>query len=145
MLIGKKELEELIPHAGAMCLLEGVVSWNEASISCVATSHTEKNNPLRARGRLHALCGVEYVSQTMAVHGRLAGGIERRPRAGYLVSLRDLECQVDRLDALDGELLIEAERLMGDDEQVIYRFKVSHDGSVLLSGRAAAVLAVGPA
>ncbi len=145
MLIGKKELEEMIPHAGAMCLLEGVVSWNEASICCVATSHKETNNPLRARGRLHALCGVEYVSQAMAVHGRLAGGIARRPGAGYLVSLRDLECEVDRLDALDGELMIEAERLMGDDEQVVYRFKVSHDGSVLLSGRAAAVLAVEPA
>ena len=142
MLIGKKELEEMIPHSGAMCLLEGVVSWDEASICCVATSHTETNNPLRARGHLHALCGVEYVSQAMAVHGWLAGGIVRRPDAGYLVSLRDLECQVDRLDALDGELMIEAERLMGDKEQVVYRFKVSHEGSVLLSGRAAAVLAV---
>ena len=42
------------------------------------------------------------------MHGGLAGHIGSRPRAGYLVSLRDVVCRQSRLDTLDGDLIVEA-------------------------------------
>ena len=54
-----------------MCLLEGVSSWDERSIRCIAVSHRDPGNPLAADGHLGAACGVEYAAQAMAVHGAL--------------------------------------------------------------------------
>ena len=60
-----------LPHAGRMCLLERVETWDGESITCIASSHRDADNPLRANGRLHAVCGVEYAAQAMALHGSL--------------------------------------------------------------------------
>jgi len=48
----------------------------------------------------------------MALHGRLAANDCAPPRPGLLASLRDVECRVERLDLIAGDLLVEAERLM---------------------------------
>jgi predicted hotdog family 3-hydroxylacyl-ACP dehydratase len=136
----KSELAKLIPHSGAMCLLDGVVAWDATQIRCVSRSHRDPSNPLRAGGQLPALCGIEYAAQAMAVHGGLAGNIGSRPRAGYLVSLRDVICRQSRLDTLDGDLIIEAAQLMGDQSRVIYRFTLRAGVVEVLSGRATVVL-----
>ena len=135
-------LTDLIPHAGTMCLLDGVLSWDRNRIRCIARSHRDPDNPLRHAGRLAALCGVEYASQAMAVHGGLTGG-GTRPAAGYLASLRDLACRVERLDDLVDDLIIEAENLTGEGSRVIYAFSVTAAGRELLNGRAAVVIDAG--
>jgi len=140
MRLTRAEIAGLIPHAGAMCLLDGVVHWDEDRIRCVSRSHLDAGNPLRAGGRLPAVCGIEYAAQAMATHGGLAGSTRGRPRAGYLASLRDVVCLRDRLDDLDGELVVEAERVLGDGDRVVYEFKVWVGGTEVLSGRAAVVL-----
>lgn len=144
MMIGKAEIATLIPHAGDMCLLDGVLDWDESSIRCISAQHRAPHNPLRRGGRLDAVCGVEFAAQAMAAHGRLAGGADGTPRAGYLASLRDLVCREERLDLLAGDLVISAERLMGDGARVIYGFALHCDGVELLSGRAAVVLDAAP-
>jgi predicted hotdog family 3-hydroxylacyl-ACP dehydratase len=144
MMIGKAEIAGLIPHAGAMCLLDGVLQWDETSIRCVSARHRAPDNPLRRGDRLEAICGVEFAAQAMAVHGRLAGSVGGTPRAGYLASLRDVTCRRQRLDLLAGDLVISAERLMGDAERVIYRFALDCGGIELLAGRAAVVLDAAP-
>jgi len=140
MRLSRNEIARLIPHAGAMCLLDEVVAWDDMRIRCTSRSHLDAGNPLRAGGQLPAVCGIEYAAQAMAVHGGLHGKKEGRPRAGYLASLRDVSCRRDRLDDLDGELVIEAERVMGDGDRVIYEFRLSAGGEEILSGRAAVVL-----
>ena len=60
-----------LPHAGRMCLLERLESWDGDSIICIATSHRDTDNPLRSGGHLHAVAGVEYAAQAMALHGNL--------------------------------------------------------------------------
>ena len=143
MRLNREEIAGLIPHAGAMCLLDGVVSWDENRIRCVSRSHLDTGNPLRAGGRLPAVCGIEYAAQAMATHGGLAGSTRGRPRAGYLASLRDVVCLRDRLDDLDGELVVEAERVLGDEARVIYEFRLWVGETEVLSGRAAVVLDIG--
>ncbi|SOY66188.1 hydroxymyristoyl-ACP dehydratase [Cupriavidus taiwanensis] len=135
-----------IPHQGSMCLLDGVVAWDPASVRCTATSHTLADNPLRAQGRLAALCGIEYAAQAMAVHGALlaeaepGGGARQRPRTGYLASVRKLVLQVERLDDIPAPLEVTAERISGEGASVLYAFVVSAAGHTLLSGRAAVIL-----
>ncbi|CAM2191926.1 3-hydroxylacyl-ACP dehydratase [Paraburkholderia kururiensis] len=133
-----------IPHAGSMCLLDAVAAWDDVSIRCTATSHLDAHNPLRADGRLAAICGVEYAAQAMAVHGAALASADPHanppPRAGFLASLRDLEVNVARLDTLGGPLEIEAERLGGDSNNVLYRFTLHCGGELLMTGRAAVIL-----
>jgi predicted hotdog family 3-hydroxylacyl-ACP dehydratase len=137
--LDKAQIAALIPHAGAMCLLDRVVRWDSTTISCVASSHRAAVNPLAAHGRLDAVCGVEYASQAMAVHGAMVRG-GRPPAGGYLASLRDVTCAVERLDTLAGDLLVSAALLMADDARVIYRFDLTCGARPVLSGRAAVVI-----
>jgi predicted hotdog family 3-hydroxylacyl-ACP dehydratase len=129
-----------IPHSGSMCLLDGVVAWDAQHIRCTATSHLASDNPLRSKGRLASVCGIEYAAQAMATHGALVGGAGERPRVGMLTSVRGVQTHVDRLDTLDGPLDIDAERMGGDDNTVLYRFAVHCQGRLLLCGRAAVIL-----
>jgi predicted hotdog family 3-hydroxylacyl-ACP dehydratase len=132
-----------IPHRGTMCLLDTVIDWSMTAISCRAVSHTDSRNPLRAEGRLGAAAGIEYAAQAMAVHGALIANPDERPRQGYLASVRGVQLHVARLDDLPGELGIEAERLSGDGNNILYRFSVRHGDRCLLEGRAAVVLDAG--
>jgi predicted hotdog family 3-hydroxylacyl-ACP dehydratase len=136
----KAEIAALIPHAGAMCLLDGVVHWDAVKIRCTSRSHRDPENPLRADGQLPAVCGIEYAAQAMAVHGGLAGIVGANPKAGYLASLRDVACRKTRLDDLEGELIVDAAQLMGDASRVVYQFTLRVGEVEVLSGRAAVVL-----
>jgi predicted hotdog family 3-hydroxylacyl-ACP dehydratase len=140
--LDKAGIAALIPHEGSMCLLDAVLAWDTTTITCVASSHRSADNPLAVDDRLDAVCGVEYASQAMAAHGGLTGNM-RRPRAGYLASLRDVICCVERLDLLGGELQVTAELLIADGPRVIYRFELTCDAKPVLSGRAAVVIDTG--
>jgi predicted hotdog family 3-hydroxylacyl-ACP dehydratase len=138
-----------IPHSGAMCLLDEVTAWDAEHVQCTATSHRDPHNPLRSgglsgtQGRLAAVCGVEYAAQAMAVHGALLSASGDRPRVGFLTSVRDVEPQVERLDTLEGPLLVEAERLSGNGNTILYRFALKHGDRLLLTGRATVMLDAG--
>lgn len=136
MLIGHEELTALIPHAGAMSLLDAVEQWDEQHIVCSATSHRSEANPLRSNGGLSAINGVEYAAQAMAVHGGLlarARGEENPP--GYLAALRDVKLHTDRLDVIDGALRVEATELVRSGGSFIYAFSLAAAGRLLLEGR----------
>jgi predicted hotdog family 3-hydroxylacyl-ACP dehydratase len=138
--MGKSEIRAHIPHSGDMCLLDQVLSWDDACIRCLASTHRDEHNPLRREGRLRAVCGVEYAAQAMALHGGLRSGRGAPPRLGYLASVREVNCLVAYLDQVAGDLLVEAEQLLAEGSRVIYGFAVHGDGLELLSGRAAVVL-----
>lgn len=123
-----------------MCLLDAVTEWSAASITCSAISHTNLDNPLRANDRLGAANGIEYAAQAMAIHGALLANSDDQPRQGYLTSVRGVQLHVACLDDLPGELIVHAERLSGDANNILYQFAVSHAGRCLLEGRAAVVL-----
>jgi predicted hotdog family 3-hydroxylacyl-ACP dehydratase len=129
-----------IPHQGSMCLLDRVVEWSPERIRCASTTHRAADNPLRDNERLGAACGIEYAAQAMAVHGALLAGSDAPPRQGFLASARGVDLHVARLDDITADLDIEAERLSGDDNNILYGFEVRAEGRVLLAGRAAVIL-----
>ena len=144
MTIHRQWIETHIPHRGGMCLLDEVLSWNSIRVQCRSSTHRDPNNPLRAHGRLAAVCGIEYAAQAMAVHGAL---IASRPTpatkslsvAGYLASVRNVTVYATRLDDIDTDLIATAELVIGDERMVQYDFSVSAGERVLLEGRATIV------
>lgn len=137
----KTEWAALIPHAGAMCLLDEVVAFDAHQLHARSASHRRADNPLRADGVLHAVNLCEYGAQAMAVHGALlarARGGAVRP--GYLVSLREVRLYVARIDDLPGRLQVHVEVLLALADSLQYAFRVEHRGELLASGRAAVAL-----
>lgn len=140
MLAGKAEIAEVIPHTGEMCLLDGVLECDMQRIRCISSTHRDVANPMRSGGMLHALCGIEYAAQAMAVHGAWDAKFDKKPRAGYLAALRDVACETMRLDDLSDDLIIDAEKTMGDESRVIYLFTIHAGKTRIMSGRATVVL-----
>ena len=141
MSIASQAIRELIPHAGAMCLLDHVLSWNAEEIVCVAHSHRAPDNPLREHGQLSAVCGVEYAGQAMAAHGALV--LERAVKAGFLAGVRALKLHVDWLDDAGPALIVEARRVLGGNEGMVYDFRLRDGDRLLISGRATVALRQG--
>lgn len=127
---------DLVPQAGRMCLLDGIESWDGERLSCVSASHRRADHPLRRGETLGAIHLLEYAAQTCAVHGALAGrGEGVRVAAKYLAAARDFELHVARLDDLQADLLIDAERLLSMGDGAIYGFRVSAGDRLLAEGR----------
>ena len=141
----KDELASLLPHTGAMRLLDGVESWDDSTIRCRAVSHRDPANPLRRGATLDVVAGLEYAAQAMGVH---VGLLDGRPSAGgsvgYIGGLRDVTFGTGRLDDCPGELTIDATRLFADHRSFMYRFVVSSHGHEVLARRASIFLAQAP-
>ena len=144
MALDRHWIESHIPHQGSMCLLDEVLTWNAVRVQCRSSTHRDLANPLRARGRLAAVCGIEYAAQAMAVHGALiASRITASPKstavAGYLASVRNVTLYANRLDDVAVDLVATAELVTGDERTVQYDFSVSGGERILLAGRATIV------
>ena len=140
-MIGREEIQSLIPHQGGMCLWDEVVEWDASRIRLRARNHRDPAHPLRSGGRLHAVHLCEYGAQAMAVHGGLrAGDAGGRARPGVLVALRGVTLQVERIDDLDGDLECEAHPLAETVGSQQYAFRITHDGELIAEGRAAVML-----
>jgi predicted hotdog family 3-hydroxylacyl-ACP dehydratase len=137
------KISSLIPHQGAMCLLDEIVSWDETHIRCSTATHRDPGNPLRGHAGLLSVCGIEYAAQAVAVHGgllqRKSDGFQA-PASGYLANAKDVSWTVDRLDDIVSDLLVEAEQMISEGGRSIYAFKLTSDGRLLMQGRVAVVL-----
>lgn len=134
--IKKAEIRTLIPHSGTMCLLDEVIHWDDASITCVTNTHGDLANPLRRKGRLSAVHAFEYGAQATAVHGGLrARSIGEIAPPGYLAALRDARLYVAFLDDITSPLHVCANHLFGDGVNAIYECRVSADNVLLAIAR----------
>ena len=138
-------LAAMVPHDGAMVLLDAVIRWDAGTIHCRSRSHLAPANPLRrpvAEGaRLPAICGVEYGLQAAALHGALlAGGVAQR--AGYVARLRGVTLAVEWLDdPAFGTLAIQARLEHSEANGMLYALSVSDVmGRLLVSARAGIAL-----
>lgn len=140
-MLDKTDWAHLIPHAGAMCLLDAVLAWDARSIHATSASHVRADHPLRGPRGLHAVHLAEYGAQAAAVHGALLARArgDQTVRPGRLVSLRDVQLHEEYVDGLDGALDVHAECLYADDGGAQYAFRVEHRGRLLASGRAAVI------
>ncbi len=135
-----------IPHQSEMCLLDAVIEWNDVSIVCLARSHRSASNPLAIDGVLSSVAGIEYAAQAIAVHGALLSNEKKiadakaPPKAGYLTSVRDVKWHIERIDNLADNLTVYAERIAGNETTLLYRFEVSAQKKIVLTGRASILI-----
>lgn len=127
-------LAALVPHAGSMCLLDAVESWDESRVACRSASHRRPDHPLRRDGYLPSVHLLEYAAQATAVHGGLVSGSGGAP-VRYLAAVREWDLHVSRLDDIAGDLRIEAERLLVMGDNVLYRCRIEEGGRILAEGR----------
>ena len=140
-MLAKTDWAPLIPHQGAMCLLDAVLAWDAATIHATSRGHASVDHPLRGNDGLHAVNLIEYGAQAMAVHSALLSrerGVTEA-RQGRLVSARDVSLAVEFIHELDGHLDVHAQCLYADDTGAQYAFRVEHRGQLLASGRAAVI------
>jgi len=134
-------IEALIPHRGAMCLLDHLLDWSPTRIHCRAIGHAAPDHPLRTARGLLACHAIEYAAQAAALHGGLlareAGAVAA---PGFLASARGVQLHRLRLDDLAGPLDVVAERMAGDERQLLYSFTLGHAGITVAQGRLAVVL-----
>jgi predicted hotdog family 3-hydroxylacyl-ACP dehydratase len=140
MPLDKSALERLLPHRGAMCLLDSVASWDADRIDCRAASHRAPTHPLRLGGRLPAVVAFEYAAQAMAVHGGLRARPDQDVAPGYLVAVRDARLHVATLDDIAADLAISAICQAADVKGLTYAFSVKADERLVAEGRATVVL-----
>ena len=138
------DISRLIPHGGAMCLLDSIESWTDDLIVCRATSHRRPDNPLRDDSGLRALCGIEYAAQAIAAHGALLRGPgEPSPLSAVLASARGVTTTLSHLDGLLEPLTIRATLLLTHEEGHIYDVMITGDGRSLLTGRLSVMMSTG--
>ena len=136
MRLTKTEIGRLLPHGESMCLLESVEDWDTQTISCLTTTHRDPSNPLRFKGRLTVSAGLEYAAQAMGAHvGLVDGDRQTKQRIGLVGGVREVVFATERLDDLDGPLMVRARRLVEGEQGYMYHFTVTHGMSKLIEGR----------
>ena len=87
-------IEELLPHRGAMLLLDAVLSGDENSIVVEATV-PETAWYLDEQGGMPAWIGIELMAQAIAAHTGLKGRLRGEPpKRGVLLGTRAYHCRV---------------------------------------------------
>lgn len=127
-MLDRSRILALIPHQGAMCLLDRLLRWGASDIVCTTRSHLDPANPLRFAGRLGPVGGIEYGLQAAALHGALCAGEVPQP-AGFLAALRAVTFHAPRLDdpAL-GALTIVADTRGSSAAGAAYGFRLCGEG-----------------
>lgn len=120
-MLTRSEIQSRVPHAGSMCLLDTVSSWDATTIVCEAEAPTSQH-PLADAGRVPAVVGVEYAAQAAAVHGSLLDATVA-PREGMLAKLSEVALAPGYLD---GPLRVRAELISRVAAGCMYAFTV-HD------------------
>ena len=141
-LLDRSAIAARVPHAGPMCLLDSVLSWDEQGIECAAAVRAVSAHPLACDGRVPATAVIEYAAQAMALHGRLVqeqAGAAAAPRRGFLAALRFVRLHCRWVDVATTSLTVRASRFAGDEVQVLYDFEVEAAGPIA-AGRAVVVL-----
>ncbi|MCP3850830.1 MAG: hypothetical protein GY694_11430 [Gammaproteobacteria bacterium] len=130
------EIEQRLPHSGNMCLLHEVIQTDDTSLTALATSHLDSNNPLRLNDTISSVNGIEYAAQAMAVRGSL---LYDSPQAGYIATVRNIEIhkpfliQPHSSTPLEtSPLIIKVEQLMSNDsfppEKIRQMVPMQHPG-----------------
>jgi predicted hotdog family 3-hydroxylacyl-ACP dehydratase len=102
-------IDQLLPHSGAMILLDAVHAYDGERIACTRRIRPGDMFQL-ADGTLPAWAGIELMAQTVAAWAGCQARIEQRAvRLGFLLGTRHYRCNVASFPA-GSDLLITSER-----------------------------------
>jgi predicted hotdog family 3-hydroxylacyl-ACP dehydratase len=134
-MLEKHQIEALLPHQGAMFLIERVVTYTRDDIICTTRSHLNPINPLRHANSLPAHVSIEYAAQAAGIHGGLLNRDlfpDAPAQMGYLAVISKAEWFVERLDNLSNELTIYARRTAVTPGGRAYQVRIEHSGAIVM-------------
>jgi len=138
MKLDRAAIEERVPHAGVMCLLDAVHAWDADSIECGAAA-PGAGHPLARDGIVPAVVAIEYAAQATAVHGALLSGDAQRG-VGVLAKLSEVVFERDALEPLSEPLAVRAQLIARSERGCLYAFVVSGEVSPVARGTLMVVL-----
>lgn len=107
-------IEELIPHAGPMVLVDGLTAWAEGSASCALTVRAYAPF-VTDTGLVESAVTIEYMAQTVAAclgYEALRGG--GGVRVGMIIACKRFVAHADTLQVGD-VLAIDVKRVRGNE------------------------------
>ena len=126
-------IESHLPHQGRMSLLDEIVALDETHVRAIARRHRDRDHPLLVKGELPAVCGIELGAQAAAAHGAACSGTPSG--AGFLAGVRAVKLHARRLDDIASDLQVDAQQVAAGSSGVLYSFRISGDGRLLVEGR----------
>lgn len=121
-------IAELVPHAGAMVLLDSLTTWSHGQARCAVT--IREHAPFVVDGAVESVVTIEYMAQAVAAclgYEALTGGAG--VRIGMIIACKRFEAYADKLqvgDALD----IEVRSIQGNEALSHFDCRVLRDGAL---------------
>lgn len=124
-------LEDILPHAAPMILLDCVEEDAEAGITCMVK--LKDRSPFAMNGTVPAIIATEYMAQSIAAYvGLKAHGQGTPIRVGYVIGAQIIRFSVDEFHVGD-ELHVKVQRVWGDDTLGKFECNVRSGGQVVAS------------
>lgn len=140
-MIGRVEIERLIPHSGSMCLLDSVLQWDDDSITCSTASHRREDNPFYTNEELDSVALVEYGAQAAAVHAGLIQQGMGEGGTAYIGAVKNLQIHEATVDTAIDSLKIEARCILNNIDGAIYQIDCGATDRTIITARVVLVLA----
>lgn len=122
-------IDELVPHAHPMILVDRLVSFQEGRAICEVVLRPD--SPFVEDGKARALVAVEYMAQSVAVYAGMRGRLKgEKPSLGFLLGSRELRLHVDHFHAGD-VLRVSVEHVFGDEHLGSFKCRVERGPEVV--------------
>ncbi|MGZ8096340.1 MAG: ApeP family dehydratase [Methylosarcina sp.] len=119
-------VEELVPHAGKMMLLNRVIEFEPETM--VAEVIVGSGDLFGESGKVPAWVGIEYMAQTVAALGGMKRRLAGKPiTLGFLLGTRRYECNVDNF-SVGAILTVSVRRIMQDQGLGVFDCRIAGEG-----------------
>lgn len=121
-------IDELLPHQAPMLLLDRLLDYQGAKVSCEARVGARQALLQDEQGNLPAWVGLELMAQTIGAWAGMRGRERGEPvRIGMLLGSRQYQSKVPFFAAGD-RLVIEAECLLEDGGMASFECRILREG-----------------
>jgi predicted hotdog family 3-hydroxylacyl-ACP dehydratase len=119
-------VEELVPHAGKMMLLNRIIAFEPESM--VAEVLVRGDGLIGDSRTVPAWAGIEYMAQTVAALGGMKRRLAGKPiTLGFLLGTRRYECNVGEF-AVGTILTVSVKRLIQDQGLGVFDCRIDAEG-----------------
>lgn len=125
-------IEELIPHSGAMVLVDALTHWTEGEAACGL--RVRERAPFERDGKVESAVTIEYMAQAVAAclgYEALRGG--GAVRVGMIIACKKFVAHAESLSVGD-ELTINVKRVRGNEMLSHFDCRVVRRGVVFSEG-----------
>jgi predicted hotdog family 3-hydroxylacyl-ACP dehydratase len=119
-----QSVNELLPHAPPMVLLDDVLGWDQGKVAAALTIHSQSQFLSENQG-VPSYVGLEYMAQTCGIYAGLEAQAHGQPvRLGFLLGTRNYHASKDWF-RLGDRLVIEATEMFRQDGMGVFDCRIT--------------------